>query len=154
MGHAGASCGLSSTSIPNYLTCRAPYVFYGLKYIDLVSLDGARPANLKCFCCAFFFQMAHNLDLSCVLISDPSTVRAGANARLESRIKKCTPHCVCRLSIPSHVALARANHRRSGRCPAVHLLAALGRTPRATDPATASTNAINLSAMSSSGQWA
>ena len=37
-----------------------------------------------------------NLDLRCVLISDPSTLGAGATSRLESRIKKCTPHCICR----------------------------------------------------------
>ena len=26
----------------------------------------------------------------------PSTLGAGAKTRLESRIKKCTPHCICR----------------------------------------------------------
>ena len=31
-----------------------------------------------------------------IVISDPSTLGAGAKARLESRIKKFTPHCVCR----------------------------------------------------------
>ena len=47
----------------------------------------------------FFFTMAckQNLDLRCVLISDPSTLDAGAQTRLKSRIKKFTPHCVCRL---------------------------------------------------------
>ena len=70
------------------------------------------------------FKMAckQNLDLRCVLISDPGTLGAGAKVRLhtpkavtyheqphycrfmighslgrmESRIKKFTPHCVCR----------------------------------------------------------
>ena len=37
-----------------------------------------------------------NLDLRCVLISDPSTLGAGAKTRLESRIKKFTPHCIYR----------------------------------------------------------
>ena len=67
-------------------------------------------------------EMAQNLDLRCVLISDPSTLGAGAKTRLhapkavayhaqphycrfmighslgrmESRLKKCTPHCICR----------------------------------------------------------
>ena len=66
--------------------------------------------------------MAQNLDLRCVLISDPSTLGAGAKTRLhtpkavtyheqshycgfmighslgrmESRLKKFTPHCICR----------------------------------------------------------
>ena len=66
--------------------------------------------------------MQAKLDLRCVLISDPSTLGAGAKTRLhtpkdvtyreqthycrfmighslvrmESRIKKVTPHCVCR----------------------------------------------------------
>ena len=46
----------------------------------------------------FFFKMAckQNLDLRCVLISDPGTLGAGAKTRLESRIKNFTPHCVCR----------------------------------------------------------
>ena len=44
------------------------------------------------------FKMAckQNLDLRCVLISDPSTLGAGAKTRLASRIKTFTPHCVCR----------------------------------------------------------
>ena len=37
-----------------------------------------------------------NQDSRCVLILDPGTVGAGAKTRLESRIKKCTPHCVFR----------------------------------------------------------
>ena len=37
-----------------------------------------------------------NLDLRCVLISDPSTLGAGAKTRLESRIKNFTPHCIYR----------------------------------------------------------
>ena len=37
-----------------------------------------------------------NLDLRCVVISDLSTLRAGAKTRLESRIQTFTPHFVCR----------------------------------------------------------
>ena len=40
-------------------------------------------------------KMAQNLDLRCVLRSDPGTLGAGAKPRLESSIKKCTPHCIC-----------------------------------------------------------
>ena len=43
--------------------------------------------------------MARNLDLRCVLISDPSILGAGAKTRLESRIKRFTPHCVCRPAV-------------------------------------------------------
>ena len=47
-----------------------------------------------------FFKMAQHLDLRCVLVPapwvGPSTLGAGAKTRLESRIKKFTPHCVCR----------------------------------------------------------
>ena len=43
-----------------------------------------------------FSKWCHTLDLRYVLLSDPSTLGAGAKARLESRIKKFTPHCVCR----------------------------------------------------------
>ena len=56
-----------------------------------------------------FVKMAckQYLDLGCVLISDPSTLGAGAKTRLESRIKKFTRHCVCRpcgkrSSLPRH----------------------------------------------------
>ena len=35
-----------------------------------------------------FFKMAQNLDLRCIMISDPSALGAGAKPRLESRIKK------------------------------------------------------------------
>ena len=46
----------------------------------------------------FFFKMARkqNLDLRCF---GPSTLGAGAKTRPESRIKKFTPHCVCRQRI-------------------------------------------------------
>ena len=37
-----------------------------------------------------------NLDLRCVLISDPSTLDAGAKTLLESRIKKFAPQHICR----------------------------------------------------------
>ena len=41
-----------------------------------------------------FVKMAQNLDLRCVLISDPSTLGAGAKTLLESRIRKFMPHCI------------------------------------------------------------
>ena len=44
-----------------------------------------------------FVKMAQNLDLRCALVPAPwVTLGAGAKTRLESRIKKFTPHCVCR----------------------------------------------------------
>ena len=77
----------------------APYVLYGVKYIDLVSLDGAMASQSHILTPRpFLFKMAckQNLDLRCVLISDPGTLGAGAKTRLESRIKKFkfTPHTV------------------------------------------------------------
>ena len=61
---------------------------------------GQSISNLQFEHRAPFGQMAckQNLDLRCVLISDPGTLGAGAKARLESRIKEFTPHCVCRAS--------------------------------------------------------
>ena len=87
--------------------------------------DVRGPGNLESFTSRlFFFKMAckQNLDLRCVLISDPSTLSARAKTRphtpkavtyheqphycrfmighslrrIESRIKKFAPHCVCR----------------------------------------------------------
>ena len=53
-----------------------------------------------------------NLDLRCVLISDPSTLGAGAKTRLESRIKKFTPHCICRPSTAARSpAITKASNR-------------------------------------------
>ena len=80
-----------------------------------ISNSNIKPLVVKMAC-------KQNLDLRCVLISDPSTLGAGAKTRLhtpkavtyheqphccrfmighslgrmESRIKKFTPHCVCR----------------------------------------------------------
>ena len=46
----------------------------------------------------FFSQwLASKMWMRCVLISDPGTLGAAAKTRLESRIKKCTPHWICRL---------------------------------------------------------
>ena len=42
-----------------------------------------------------------NLDLRCLLISDPSTLGAGVKTHLESRIKKFTPYCICRPLAPT-----------------------------------------------------
>ena len=61
--------------------------------------DATRYVHLplsKSYIAPLFFKMAQNLDLRCVLISDPGTLGAGAKTRLESRMKKFTPHCVCR----------------------------------------------------------
>ena len=55
-----------------------------------------RPVNPIFLHKAPFFQNGANLDLRCVLISDPGTLGAGAKTRLESRIKKLMPHRVCR----------------------------------------------------------
>ena len=91
---------------------RAPYVLYGVKYIDPVSLDGAlSSSNSKT--APLFFKMAPNLDFE--MCFGPSTLFARAETRLESRVKKfvchvgfagqdvftsllwiCRPGCVCR----------------------------------------------------------
>ena len=42
--------------------------------------------------------MAQNLDSRCGLV--PSTLGAGAKARVESRTKRLTPHCICRYENP------------------------------------------------------
>ena len=90
---------------------RAPYVLYGVKYIDLVSLGkkGAlckilvgsvyslRPVNLKFLHNAPFFQNGLQAKSGFDMCFGPSTLGAGAKTRLESRIKEITPHCVCRL---------------------------------------------------------
>ena len=71
---------------------RAPYVSYGVKYIDLVSLVAAkaRPShNLTSR--PLFFKMAQNLDLRCLLISDPGTFGVGAKPRLHT-FKPVTYH--------------------------------------------------------------
>ena len=60
----------------------------------VIYLPGPSISNSKI--APLFVKMAQNLDLRCVLISDPGTLGAGAKTRLESRIKKFTPHCVCR----------------------------------------------------------
>ena len=87
-----------------------------------------------------FFKMAQNLDLGCVLISDPNTLGAGAKTRLhtpkavtyheqphycrfmighslgrmESRIKKCTPHCNCR-PLGTPLGLAKSDSSKVSR---------------------------------------
>ena len=89
-----ASQNLTSRPFLLDLGC-APYVLHGVKYIDLVSLEQRCRAlrqvrgpqhsqNLTSR--PFFVKMAckQNLDLRCVLISDPSTVGAGAKTRLHT----------------------------------------------------------------------
>ena len=58
------------------------------------------PRNLKILHSApfFSFKTAQNPNLRCVLISDPSTLRARDKTHLESSINKCTPHCVCKIT--------------------------------------------------------
>ena len=63
------------------------------------------------------FKMAckQNLDLRCVLISDPGTLGAGAKTRLESRIKKFTPHCIYRYCEYSGAkGQTVTNHKQNG----------------------------------------
>ena len=67
---------------------------YRRMHISLCAAGGASILTLTSR--SLIFKMAHNLDLRCVLISDPSTLGPGAKIRLESRIKQLTPHCVCR----------------------------------------------------------
>ena len=69
-----------------------------------------RPVSLKFLynTSPLFSKMAQNLDLRCVLILDPSILCAGAKTRLESRIKKFTPHCVCRPLCVRHISPACA----------------------------------------------
>ena len=43
----GRSISNSNITPPFYLTWVVSYVLYGVKYIDLVSLDAAWPVNLK-----------------------------------------------------------------------------------------------------------
>ena len=96
----------------------APYVLYGGKYIGLVSpmthhVDSARPGhgNLKFDHRAFFFSLnlswkiacKKHQDLRCVLVpapKGPGTLGARAKTRLESGIKKFTPHCFYCISRP------------------------------------------------------
>ena len=61
-----------------------------------------------------FPKMAQNLDLRCVLVS-LSTLGAGAKTRLESRIKKFTPHCVCRPENGNAERCPRETAERCGR---------------------------------------
>ena len=52
--------------------------------------------------------MSQNLDLRCVLISDPGTLGAWAKTRLESRIKKFTPHlCIFRYTVQEILKLTQ-----------------------------------------------
>ena len=80
---------------------RAPYVLYGVKYIDLVSLSAQQNLYtiLKFIPPLLFFKMAckQNLDLRCVLISDPGTLGAGAKTRLH------TPKAVSYYEQPNYV---------------------------------------------------
>ena len=67
---------------------RAPFCYglYGVKYIDLVSPEQHGPSISTSYITPFFDKMAckQNLDLRCVLISDPSTLGAGAKSRLHT----------------------------------------------------------------------
>ena len=69
--------------LPALLLC---YVLYGVKYIGLVSLGAASQPISKSYIAPLFFKMAckQNLDLRCVLISDPSTLGAGAKTSLHT----------------------------------------------------------------------
>ena len=58
--------------------------------------DDHKPTNSSST--PLFFNMAckQNLDLRCALISGPTTLGSWAKTRLESRIKKFMPHCICK----------------------------------------------------------
>jgi hypothetical protein len=48
-------------SVANLDLGRAPYVLYGVKYIDLVSLDATRPVNLGCYFGLFARPFCNNI---------------------------------------------------------------------------------------------
>ena len=65
----------------------APYVLYGVKYIGLVSLgvlDGPSISNSNIALRLVKMACKQNLGLRSVLISDPSTLGAGAQTRLRT----------------------------------------------------------------------
>ena len=78
---------------------RAPYVLYGVKYIDPVSLAPfsgcSRIVNIK-------KKMAQHLDLRCGLLSDPSTHTPKAVTYHEQ--SRCCSTGLCRGSQPKHVS--------------------------------------------------
>ena len=108
---ARPSQGDDHSHSPSPVTISAPTNETGCRMQAAVSVF--LPAGTLPFCAAvggpsisnsktapLFVKMAQSLDLRCVLISDPGTFGAGAKTRLESRIKKFTPHCVCRPRLP------------------------------------------------------
>ena len=68
-------------------------------------LPCSRPVNLKILNRAPFFQNGAKSGFE--MCFGPSTLGAGAKTRLESRIKKFTPHCVCR---PSMLGMHSRDH--------------------------------------------
>ena len=62
----------------------APYVLYGVRYIDLVPLAPYAILKVSNSSRSPFFEMAQNLDLRCVLLSGPGTLGAGAKPRLHT----------------------------------------------------------------------
>ena len=65
-----------------------------------------RPVNLKFLHNASFFFFKIGAKSEFELCSGPITLGAGVKPRLESRIKKFTPHCVCRPGMTSQQAKA------------------------------------------------
>ena len=97
-----------------------------------------RPVNLKSLHNAPFFQNGLQAKSGFEMCFGPSTLGAGAKTRLESRIKKFTPHCVCR------PLLRKKGRERCSTHPLHHRCAGHGRRktwhlPRASLPAATTT---------------
>ena len=117
----------------------APFVLYGVKYIVLVSLEQHRLARPKCYRCAPVCQ--NGAQSGRVMCFD---IGPRHQTRLESRIKKCTPHCICRVTDESqfryqthqvsapHITFMRVPHS-SGQCP-THCLHARATLIRSVPP--------------------
>ena len=74
----------ANASDPHLDLGRAPYVLYGVKYIDPVSPKHHSPPISNSYIAPPFFFNGPNLDLGCVLISDPGTLGTGAKIRLHT----------------------------------------------------------------------
>ena len=60
-------------------------------------VNNAKALNLKFKHRSQFFKMAQNLDLRYVLVPAPFRFMIGHSlGRMESRLQKFTPHCICR----------------------------------------------------------
>ena len=97
---------LSPASDSHLALIRAPYVLYGVKYIDLVSLAEGQPlpgqsfSNDQNLISLPLFPNGLQAKSGFEMCLGPGTLGAGAKTRLKSRINKFTPHCICRPPIP------------------------------------------------------